>query len=125
MTLFTEDDLSSCAADQLLAMDKLCTVTVPAADVDDAYGGTTAGSTTVTAGIACRVGSPNGSDQKVAERLGIVMDAAVTLPYGTDVTDRTTIAASNGKSYDVTYVNTEQSYQIAVRALCRTVRSET
>lgn len=122
--MFTTAELTDLRAEQAAVMPASCTVSNPAAEVDDAYGGTTPGTPT-TAVVACRVGSPNASDQQVADRLGIVVDAALTLPYGTTVSNRATITcATNGKSYEVIYVNTEQSSQTAVRALCRSVRSE-
>lgn len=121
--LITAADLADFRATQAANMPFTCVVTNYAADVDDGAGGTTPGATT-TVSVACRVGVPSANDQKVAERLGQIVDALLTLPYGTAVTDRSTIAVSDtGRSYDVVYVNTEQSNQTAVRAVCRTARS--
>lgn len=123
MTLFSAAELADLRAEQAASFDKTCVVSVPAADTDDDAGGTTPGTPTATT-VNCRVGSPSGSDQRIADRIGIVMDTVLTLPYATTVTNRSTIVASNGKSYDVTYVNDEQSYQTAVRVYARSIRSD-
>lgn len=99
-----------------------CVVSTPAAEVIDAAGGTTPGSTT-TATVACRVGVPSGNDQKVAERLGLVVDAMITMPYGTSAPERGTIeVTTTGKTYEIVRDNSEQSYQTAVRVMARQVR---
>lgn len=120
--LITAADLAMFRADQAANMPFSCVVTTPGTPTENAYGGEDAG-TPITVTVNCRVGVPNASDQKTAERLGQVVDALVTLPYGTSVPDSATIAVSDtGRSYDVAYTNAEQSDQTAVRAFCRTVR---
>lgn len=118
--------MTAIRAQATASLDKTCVVTTPDAEVDDASGGTTPGTAT-TATVACRVATPTGSDQRVAERLGVVMDAVITLPFGTVIDRRGTIAISGGPTYEIVYANStgandEQSYQTAVRVFCRSVR---
>lgn len=122
MGFFTAAELTELRADQVAALDKVCVVGNPAIDVDDAAGGTTPGAATETT-VACRIGSPRATDQEVADRLGTVVDTVITMPQGTTVSDRATITCA-GRSFEVTNVNTEQSSQTAVRAACRSIRSE-
>ena len=122
--VFSAAELADLRAEQAASFDKICVVSNPGAEVDDLAGGTTPGTPTETT-VNCRIGSPRAIDQEVANRLGIVVDTMVTLPYGTTVSNRATITCTtNGKSYEVTHINTEQSYQTAVRAMCQSIRSE-
>lgn len=102
-------------------LDQSCTVTTPGDEVDDAAGGTTPG-TTSSQTVICRVDTPSGSDQTVAERLGVVMDTIIMLKAGTVVSPRATIAV-NGHTYDVTYSNEDASNQTVTRCGCRRVMS--
>lgn len=122
--MFSAAEMTELRADQVSAMPYSCVVSNPAVEVDDAAGGTTPGTaTTVT--VACRIGSPRASDQTIADRNGIVVDAVLTLPFGSVVSNRATIScATNGKTYEVTNVNDEQTDQTAVRVFARSVRSE-
>lgn len=122
--MFTASELADMRATQLEAMPFTCVVTTPATEVEDGYGGTTPGSPS-TASVACRVGVPSANDETIADRLGVRVSDILTLPYGTTVSPRGLIAVTeSGKSYQVTYVNTEQSYQTAVRVFCTAIRSE-
>ena len=119
--MVTTAQLATMRAQQTALMDKSATVTNPGTATANAYGGEDAGTaTTVT--TVCRVAPPTAADQRTAERVGQVVDTVVTLPYGTAVTDQSTIAVGS-LSYAVTYFNTEESRQTAVRAFCRTVRN--
>lgn len=117
--MFTAAELTDLRAEQTAAMPLTCTVVTRGAEVDDAYGGTTPGPET-TETVACRIGVPSGSDQAVADRLGSVVDATVTLPYGTTVAATARIEQGS-RAYEVVTTNDEQAYQVAVRALCRRI----
>lgn len=122
--MFTAAELADMRAEQAAAMPFTCVVTTPGVETDNAYGGTTPGVAT-TESVACRVGVPNANDQVIADRLSVRVSDILTLPYGTAVSPRGAIAVTEtGKDYDVTYVNTEQSYQTAVRVFCTSIRSE-
>ena len=117
--MFTAAELTDLRAEQAAAMPLTCTVVTRAAETSDSYGGTDAPSES-TVSVACRIGPPNGSDQQVAERLGVVVDAVVTLPYGTTVPQRGRVE-QGGRAYEVVTTNDEQAYQVAVRVLCRRI----
>ena len=120
--MFTAAELADLRATQQAAMPYACTVTTYGPETTTADGGTNAGTPTVAATV-CRVGAPSAADQRIAEAARQTVDTAVTLPYGANVTSRSEIAvAATGRTYAVAWVNTEQSDQAAVRAVCRTIR---
>lgn len=117
--MFSAAELADLRATQEEWMPDTCTVVIPGDEVDDDAGGTTAGAETETE-VACRVGSPNANDQKVADRLSIVFDAAITLPYGTAIDERGRIEVERtGLSYQIVYTNEEQTDATAVRVLAK------
>lgn len=123
--LLSSSQLTAVRAQATASLDRTCVISTPGAEVDDLAGGTTAGSA-ATVSVACRVATPTGSDQKTAERLGTVFDVMVTLPHGTVIDKRGSIAIAGGPTYQIvwsnsTAANDEQSYQTAVRVGCRRV----
>ena len=123
MTLFSAAELADLRAEQEAAMPSTCVVSNPTAETITAEGGTTPGTPTETT-VACRIGVPSAQDQKVADRLAVVVDAALTLPWGTTVaSDAQITCQETGKVYSAVYVNDEQTYQTAVRVLCRSLRN--
>ena len=118
MGLLSSAQLTAMRAQATASLDQSCTVTTPASEVDDGAGGTTPGSTSSVT-VACRVSTPNGSDQRIAERLGVVIDAVLTVPHGTSVDRRGTVAVSGGGTYEVVVPNDDESYKTAVRVLAK------
>lgn len=119
--MFSASELADLRAEQSAALDTTCVVTTPGAEVDTVDGGTTPGTAT-TATVACRTGPLTANEQTIADRLGRTVDAAVTLPYGTAVEPKGGTIAVGGKTFDVVYDNSEQSYAAAVRVLVSAVR---
>ena len=122
--MLTAEELADLRALQEEGMPASCTVSIPGSDTEDAAGGTTPG-TPVQTTVACRIGVPTASDMELGSKSQTLIDAVITLPYGTTVTPRTYIDCStNGKRYHVEYHNTEQSWAAAVRVLASEVRNE-
>lgn len=120
MPLLSSEQLTQIRSQATASLDQSCVVSTPAAEVQDGAGGTTPGSAS-TETVVCRVATPNGSDQRIAERLGVVIDAMITTPYGTSVDRKATIAVSGGGTYEVVIPNADQSWKTAVRVGCRRV----
>jgi SPP1 family predicted phage head-tail adaptor len=120
MALLSSEQLTQIRTQATASLDQTCTVSTPGAESIDAAGGTTQAAPS-TASVSCRVATPNGSDQKIAERLGVVIDAMVTVPHGTSVDREATIIVSGGGTYEVVIPNDDQSWKTAVRVGCRRV----
>ena len=120
MALLSSEQLTQIRAQATASLDQTCTVSTPGAESIDAAGGTTLGTPT-TESVSCRVATPNGSDQRIAERLGVVIDAMITVPHGTTVDREATIAVSGGGTYEVVIPNDDESWKTAVRVGCRRV----
>lgn len=99
-------------------LSQTCTISTPGTPTANAYGGEDAGTPT-TATARCKVDDLTGSDQKIAERLGVVADTTIWLEVAAVVTPTCTITV-NGHAYAVSYVN-EDAQRMAVRAVCRRV----
>lgn len=119
MALLSSDQLTQIRAQATESLDRTCTlrtITLGASDSAGGFGSDTTADTTV----ACRIAPPSARDRVIAERLGIEMDAVITLPYGTtapvtaDVLDATT-----GERYQIVHANAGQSYRTATRVYGR------
>jgi subtilase family serine protease len=105
-------------------LDQTCTVSTPGTATANAYGGEDPGTPTTQTGIPCRVDSPTGGDQKIAERLGVVINAAVSLKLGTAVGSTGSITTErSGNVYQVNFTNEDESDRTMVRCGCKRVES--
>jgi len=97
------------------SLDRVCTLRTATLGTSDSAGGFSA-ETTHDATVACRISPPSGSDRIIAERLGVDMDAVITLPHGTTaaVTSRV-IDDTTSDRYEVAHANPSQSWKTAVR----------
>ena len=124
MSFFSAAELADLAAVHVLTFDQLCVVVTPGTMTSDGAGGEIEG-TPSSVTMACRIDPAGAIDQQIAERLGQTVDAVVTLPLGTVVTDRQRIdAPAGGAVYEVVTTNTDpsQSWRTAVQALVRRIR---
>ena len=79
----------------------------------DGKGGWTDSWGTASAGVACRMDSTQGMEQMVGGGLKAYQSYMLSLPYDTTITTAYRVLF-NGTSYNVTSVNTDQSW-IAVK----------
>lgn len=124
MSFFSAAEMADLAAVHVLTFDRMCALVTPGAMTSDGAGGETEG-TPSSVTVACRIDPAGAIDQQIAERLGQTVDAVVTLPLGTVVTDTQRIEAQDGGAvYEVVSTNTDpdQSWRTAVQALVRRIR---
>lgn len=124
MSFFSAADLADLAAVHALTFDQMCAVVTPGAMTSDGAGGETEGAPSAVT-VACRIDPAGAIDQQIADRLGQTVDAVVTLPIGTALTETQRIEAPDGGAvYEVVSVNTDpnQSWRTAVQALVRRIR---
>ncbi len=115
MSLLTTDQLTQMRAQATSSLDRTCTLrTVTLGASDSAGGFSTEG--TADATVACRIATPTGRDRIIAERLGVDIDATITLPHGTSVavTSRV-IDGTTSAVYEVVHANPDQSWRTATR----------
>lgn len=119
MTLLSSDQLAQVRAQQEATLDRTCGVVTITPGASDSAGGFAAGTET-SASVACRIAPPTGRDREIAARLGLELDAVITLAHGTSVAPEQEITdTATGARYQVVHANPAQSWRTATRVYAR------
>lgn len=115
MALLSSAQLTQIRTQAQASLDRTCTLRSVTLGLSDSAGGFSTDSTS-DASVSCRVAPPTGRDRIIAERLGLEMDAVITLPHGTTApVTAIVIDDTSGEQYQVVHANAGQSYRTATR----------